>query len=127
MRDGNSGGQGRRQRRSDAGYDFAGNSPFPQMERLLGAAAEKEGISAFEPDHGLSGPGQANQQTVNFRLRKRKVPAALPHIDQLGVGSRLVEEPRIHKAVVDDGVGPADRPQSSERDQLRVSRPRAYE
>src|SRR3546814_3376932 len=64
-------------RRGDAGDDFAGHARFARGLELFAAAAEDEGVAAFQPHDLLAGERLADEQFVDRFLLRRMAAALL--------------------------------------------------
>ena len=61
---------------------------------LFPSAAEDEGISSLEPDHGLSRASPLHQQFVDLRLCNRVVVWGFADVDDFHLGWQPVEQAR---------------------------------
>src|SRR5581483_7723993 len=109
-----------RQRRH-AGDDLDVDAVRGEMQRLLAAAAEEEGVAALEPDDGEAAPGEPDEQRVDLVLGERLAR------DAERPGRRLVDQLARDQPVVDERVAGAKERETPNRDQPRVARAGADE
>jgi hypothetical protein len=116
----------RRDRRADARDNLERDTRHRQRERFLGAAAEHERVSAFQPDDALAGARTANHQAVDRLLADALASRALADAEALRV-RQAAERLRVDQRVVQNQVRPFDVLHRTPRPEFWISGPRTYE
>ena len=69
--------------RGDAGDDFKGDAGLAQVQGLFAAAAEDEGIAAFEADDDMALAGATDEERMDLVLRRTFATASFADCDLL--------------------------------------------
>ena len=93
-----------------------------QIFELLAAAAEDEGIAAFQAQHALAGLGMLGQQRVDLVLALAVVALDLADIDALGIAAHVVQDLRPDQLVVEHDVGLLHQAMGAEGQQIGIAR-----
>ena len=115
-RDTGAGGTG--QGGGDAGDDFAGNAGGGECFHLFAAAAEDEGIAAFQANDTPALASQANEEGVDVALRHGVVALGLANIDAGGVAPGEVQDFGGAETVVHDDIRFAEEAQAAQADEI---------
>ena len=91
-----------------------------QEQRLGTAAVEQVRVAPFEARDDLAFARFFGEQVAN-RILFQRLLRRHAHIDALGVGSRMPEQPGVDEMVVDDDVGRRDALLPPHRDEARVA------
>ena len=110
--------------RSHAGDDLEGYAVVHQVLGLLPSPAEDEGVPRLSARYDPSLFGLPDEG-VDVLLRKGVSAPLLAHVDKLGIGPAVVEDPFVGEVVVDDDVGLLHPLQALDGDQPRITGPRA--
>src|SRR3989475_11957451 len=96
-----------------------------QRLTFFGTPAEHKRVSPLQTDDDTATPGPLYQQGVDLLLRDRMpFPARpLPDEDPFRPRRRLVQEIRMHQAIVHHDLGRPEALEAAPRDQTRISRP----
>ncbi len=89
----------------DTGDDFAGDTGFARRIEFLAAAAEDEGIAAFQAHDLLAGERLAHQQFVDQLLLHRVAAALLRDRNPLDMRRNQREHAFANEPVVDHEIG----------------------
>ena len=125
MRDGNLRGGGGGQRRAYAGNDLDRDAGFAQCFQFLAGAPEDQRIATLQPHHVRTQRRKFYQQSIDFRLRHALAAAALADIVELRGLRNQFENARADQIVVQDNFRRTKNPRGFQRQQLRITRPRA--
>ena len=109
-------GDGRRDARNDLDSDPC----MSQREHLFRAAAEHEGVSAFQPHDSFALPGRTDHEPVDGVLFDARPPGALADAEAL-CACQTAKCLGIDEGIVQNQIGLLDAPQRANRPQLRVT------
>ena len=118
-----SGVGGDAQRRGHAGYDLKRDAGIGQRFGFFAAAAEDEGVAAFEADYGESAARPVDEHAADFVLREFVRGFLFADVDAFGAGRGEIEEGRVGEVIVENGVGLLEDAAAFDSDELRVARP----
>ena len=107
--------------RGDAGHDLERDAGIGQGFGFFAAAAEDEGVAAFEADYGESAARAVDEHAADFVLREFVGGFFLADVDALGVGRGEIEEGGVGEVIVEDGVGLLEDAAAFDGEELRVS------
>ena len=100
---------------------------FDQRQRLFAAAAEDEGVAAFQAEDAQAVAGQLHQPVGDIGLLGRRLAAAFSGEFQPAAFAREAEDVRPDQRVIDDHVGMAQRVPCVKGQQAGISRAGASE
>src|SRR5690348_15339070 len=110
------------ERRGDAGHHNGGNVRLAQSLELLAAAAEDEGITAFETHDSAAATRRLDEATVDLVLADTGLALAPADEHPLGIAARPIEHSLADQIVIEHDVGALQGPQGTERQQIRIAR-----
>src|SRR5262245_25409714 len=116
-----------RDSRANAGNDLERDFSIGQRLRLFPAATKNERIAALETHNLVTKPGVVDEYSVDFFLSDAMASGLLADKNPDGRGRRLFEKLKVHQLIVNDHLSAMQQLQSADRDQARISRPRAHE
>ena len=113
--------------RGHARDDLEGDAVVDEFLGLLAAAAEDEGVAALEPRHDLALFRLPDDEAIDLVLGQRVAASLLAHVDELGIGPAMLQQPLVGEIIVDHHVGLLDAVQALDRDEAGVAGPGADE
>lgn len=111
--------------RRDSGHDLKRYTLSREVFRLLGAAAENQGIAPLEPDDEPAGPRVLDQKCIDLILIERAMPARFPGTDPDRIARNQVEQPGAGQMVVNHDIGAARQLGPAQGQESRITRTRA--
>src|ERR1039458_4472776 len=127
MRQRNPGRCGRTQSRGHARNDLERNVVAAQDLDLFPGASENQRIATLQSNNAQSGSRQGDHEAIDLSLQDFLFPAAFAHVVNLGGGWNELQYLGRDQVVVQDGFGSSQYAKSLQRQQLRITRPRAYQ
>src|SRR5439155_20556808 len=118
---------GYRDRGAHTGDDLERDPGDGERLGLLRSPTEHERVTALEPDDPAPEPGVADQERMDHGLGQGVVAAALARKHAQGLRGRLGRNPGIDQAVIDDDLGGPQDLEPPNREEARISGPRADE
>lgn len=118
-------GEGSRVRRGDPRRDRGLDAHAPQVQHLLPAPAEEEGVADLQPHHVSPGPHRLRHPVVDLLLGLLGTSRSLPRDFQLALHQG--EYLGGHQAVADHERGVLDESQGLQRQEARVARTGPHE
>jgi hypothetical protein len=108
-------------RRREAGQSLPGNRCLLKGQGFLSAAAEEKGISSLETDGDASHLSEADEEAVDFLLRKIMVAAPFSYgMEPAAFGAEL-EQIGVNETIVDDMIGTSEQIAGAESQKCRRS------
>src|SRR5208282_760100 len=127
MRQRNLGGRGRAQSRSHARNNLEGNVAAAQGFDLFPGPSEDQRIATLQPDNAQSGGRQGDHQTVDLTLLDLLFSATLAHVVNLSGWRNQCQYLGRDQVVVQNRFSSSQQSKRLQRQQLRVTRPCAYQ
>ena len=93
--------------RADSGHYLKRYFSGRQLSRLFAAAAEDEGVPAFQAHHRPALAAEADQKAVYFLLLKGVNGASFSHINFFRLAGSQGKQVRVGQRVINDVVGDA--------------------
>src|SRR4029453_4040112 len=112
---------------ANAGNDLERDFSTSQRLRLFPAATKNERIAALEPHTLVTKAGVVDEYSVDFFLSDAMASRLLADKNPDGRGRRLFEKLKVHQLIVNNHLSAVQQLQPADRDQARISRPRADE
>ena len=109
------------ERRGHAGHDLKRDAGIGQRFGFFAAAAEDEGVAAFEADYGEAAARAVDEHAADFVLGEFVGGFLFADVDAFGVGRGEIEEGRVGEVIVENGVGLLEDAAAFEGDELRVA------
>ena len=79
-------------------------TPALRQVHLLSSVGEDKGIAALETDYPFAAAGQVDQERIDLLLAHDVPAAPLGSVDDLGIGSNVLQEVPGRQRVDDDHV-----------------------
>ena len=107
--------------RGNPWHHFERDARRSQRLRLLAAAAEHEGIAAFEAHHAFACEGFGQQQRIQLGLRDTARAVVFATVDDFRGGRGEAQQFAVDQAVIDHHLGPLQQLFPAQRQQAGVA------
>ena len=114
-------------RRTDSGTISNSKPALRSSSASSPPRPKTNGSPPFQPRHNFPFARLLDKQRIDLILRKRVFFRHFARKDNFRIGSRMLQERRIHQIVVDDHLGELDAFQAAHRDQAGVARSRSHQ
>lgn len=89
---------------SDA-WDHFNTDPVPgKVAGLFGPPSKEVWVTTLEADHHLAGQGLLKQHFIDLLLIHCVLAGSFTHIDHLGIGGDMIQEPAPDQCVYDNDI-----------------------